>query len=219
MTAWIYAGAASLLVVVSGLVHGVWTDRWASSGDLVEAANHLPLIPMNVGEWEGKEIEARPGQRAPGVTGSLQRLYTNRRLGTSVVVALVNGRPGPVATHTPEACYGAGGYRVGKKKSVAMDFSGVPAQFWTSDAVREKVGEQEKIRIYWAWDAGAGWVASKDAREEFPRLRHPILHKLYVLRDLNQAGASTVGPEPCEEFLKAFLPAMQGTLFAPPSAS
>ena len=216
MTNWIYALVAGLAVVATGLVHGYWTDRWSSSADLNEAAARLATLPSTLGEWEGKDGEARPG---PGVTGSLQRTYTNRRLGTSVVIALVNGRPGPVATHTPEVCYGGTGYRVAAKTPVALDFASVPAQFWTSDAVRKKTTDEERIRLYWAWNAGDGWVASKDARQEFPRLRHAVLHKLYVLRDLNQAGAATNGPEPCEEFLKVFLPAMQAALFVPPTAS
>jgi hypothetical protein len=169
---------------------------------------------MQLGEWEGKEIELKPGQSGPGVTGCIQRTYTNRRLGVSIILALVNGRPGPVATHTPEVCYGAAGFLVGERKSVRLDTDGSSAQFWTSDAVRTKVTEETRLRLYWAWNGGQGWMASTDARTEFPRSRYPVLHKLYVLRDLAGADKQPVTKaEPCQAFLEALLPELDRTLF------
>jgi hypothetical protein len=126
----------------------------------------------------------------------------------------VNGRPGPVATHTPEVCYGASGYQVGARKPIRLDTQEVSAQFWTSDAIRTKVTEETRIRLYWAWNGGQGWVASADARNEFPRYRHPILHKLYIIRDLNDSTAALSGKEePCEAFLQALLPELEATLY------
>ena len=130
----------------------------------------------------------------------------------------MNGRPGPVATHTPEVCYGASGYLVGTKKAVPMDTKGAPGQFWTSVAVKTKVTDELRVRIYWAWNAGQGWVASADARQQFPRFRYPVLHKLYVVRDLSgvstaAGGKSTDRDEVCEAFLKAFLPELNHALF------
>ncbi|MFQ3594281.1 MAG: hypothetical protein SNJ82_13960 [Gemmataceae bacterium] len=146
------------------------------------------------------------------MTGSLQRTYTHRLTKATVVIALVNGRPGPVATHTPEACYGASGYLLGAKKAIEIaNASGTPAQFWTADATRTRTSEQTKIRLYWAWSVGQGWVASHEARREFPRFRHSILHKLYVIRDLNTLIPE--GMEPCEAFLHDFIPVMQEKLF------
>ncbi len=210
MMTWIYTGAASLLVVGLGLMHGAWTDRWSRSNDIAEAAARLPQLPLSFGDWEGKEMDAKSGTPIPGITGALHRTYTDRRRNLSVVVALVVGRPGPVATHTPEVCYGANGYLVGKKTSIRLD-SG--AQFWTSDAVKKRETDETRIRIYWAWNGGEGWHAANDARLEFPRWKHPVLHKLYVVRDMAQAGGDT-GPEPCEELLKALLPKMQKELFS-----
>jgi hypothetical protein len=211
MMAWVYSTLASSLILTAGLTHGLWTDRWSRSEDTAEAAQLLQELPLQVGEWEGQPIE-RTGSPAPGVTGSLQRTYTHRRTNQSVVIALVNGRPGPVATHTPEACYGASGYVLGGKKPIDIETNTAAAQFWTSDATRTRVSEQTKIRLYWAWSVGQGWVACHDARREFPRFRHSILHKLYVIRDLNTPTAP--GVEPCEQFLEAFIPVMQTKLFA-----
>src|SRR5262245_31709032 len=116
MKRWLYAVAASLALVAAGLVRGFWTDRWKEDGRLTDAASLLETVPMSFGDWQGKEIETKPGSAGPGVTGCVQRSYFNPRLGQTVIIALVNGRPGPVATHTPDACYGAAGYAVGTKR-------------------------------------------------------------------------------------------------------
>jgi hypothetical protein len=215
MVRWFSVSAAALALVAAGIVHGYWTDRWVASTDTSAAAALLDRIPLQVGEWDGEEIEVKPGQVGPGVTGCIQRRYKNARLGVTVVLALVNGRPGPVATHTPEACYGASGYLVGQREAVRLDTTDPAAQFWTADAVRTKVTEETRLRLYWAWHGGQGWVSSNDARTEFPRYRHPVLHKLYVLRELtgNEAGPRT-RDEPCESFLRALLPELDKALFS-----
>jgi Protein of unknown function (DUF3485) len=213
---YLFAAAASLALLGTGWVHGYWTDRWVTSVETTTAAERLPCIPMNLGDWEGREIETKPNQIGPGVAGCVQRSYFNRHRGVTVVLALVCGRPGPVATHTPEVCYGASGYLVGDKRLMSVEWQGPAANFWTSDAVRTKVTEETKVRLYWAWNGGQGWAASRDARLEFPRYRHPVLHKLYVIRDLAGSDTSTKD-EPCEAFLQVLLPALQQSLFAPGS--
>jgi hypothetical protein len=217
MTRWLLAGTASLALIAAGIVHGFWTDRWSPSVDTDEAAQRLANVPFVIGDWEGKEIE-NPSQPGPGVAGCLQRRYTNHRLGVTVVIALVNGRPGPVATHTPEVCYGASGFLVGKRSTVQvpLDKDGPSAQFWTSDAVRTKATEETKIRLFWAWNGGQGWVASKDARQQFPRFQHPVLHKLYVLRDISGTDMTRKTDnqtEPCQAFLEVLLPVLDRVLF------
>src|SRR4051794_17050331 len=109
MIRWLYTLTAAAALIGTGLVHGFWTNRWVEDTATVEAARRLRNVPMTFGEWEGATIEAEPG---PGIAGSIQRGYTNKRLGVTVTIALVNGQPGPVATHTPEVCYGASGYTV-----------------------------------------------------------------------------------------------------------
>src|SRR5262245_34976809 len=128
MTTWIYTVIASTMVIATGLMHGFWTDRWASSADTKHAAELLPSLPTEVGDWTWQDLE-NANHPNTGVAGSLQRKYTHRKTGVTVVIALVNGRPGPVGTHTPEACYVATGYALGEKKAVSMDFSDAPAQF------------------------------------------------------------------------------------------
>src|SRR5262249_3178889 len=132
MNRWIFAAFASAGLVGAGIVHGFWTDRWSASADVEQAAERLSAVPVRFGDWEGQDVEVKPGQVGAGVAGCLQRRFVNKVTGQSVVIALVNGRPGPVATHTPEVCYGASGYVVDEKQPVRMDRHDRAGEFWTS---------------------------------------------------------------------------------------
>lgn len=217
MLRWILASLAAVAVVATGWVHGNWTDRWATDEKVIEASKLLTQIPMQIGDWEGSEIDVKPGQAGPGVTGCIQRTYLNRRTGVSVVIALVNGRPGPVATHTPEVCYGASGYLVGQKQEAKLGEGENVPTFWTSDAIKSKVTEETRLRLFWAWNGGDTWVASPDARQQFSRGQYPVLHKLYVLRELG--GPEVMEPravgkdEPCKAFLDVLIPTLNEKLF------
>ncbi|MFO0930446.1 MAG: exosortase-associated EpsI family protein [Gemmataceae bacterium] len=214
MLRWLCSLTAACALLVTGIVHGYWSDRWSSDSQVDAAAALLTDIPQVIGDWEGEDMEVKPGQAGAGVAGCLQRTYRNRRLGTSVVVFLVNGRPGPVSIHTPEACYGASGFVVGKKDAVRLDKPEEAAKFWTSDAVRTQVAEVSRQRLYWAWNGGDGWKAAADARAEFPRGRCRVLHKLYVLRALTGSGPQQRDKdEPCVVFLNTLLPVLEQTLF------
>ena len=50
------------------------------------------------------------------------------------------------------------------------------------------------------------------AINSFPRFRHPVLHKLYVLRELANPNEPAEG-DVCAEFLQELLPALEQRLF------
>jgi hypothetical protein len=203
--------AASLALVACGLVHGFWTDRWQEAVEPSLAAQKLDHLPLQIGDWQGEEIEVGPGQVGKGVAGCIQRRYVHRFTGVTVVLAMVCGRPGPVSIHTPEACYDASGYTVGARRRAPVNGHEDSCDMWTADAVRSKQTEETRVRLYWGWSTGQGWSASEDPRLVFAR--SPVLHKLYVLRDL--ANASEAGrDEPCQAFLQALVPELQKALFA-----
>jgi hypothetical protein len=199
---------ATVLIVATGIVHGFWSDRWAPAVEPQQAADRMASVPMTIGEWDGKEPE-RPIESVPGVVGSLQRRYTNRVTGATVTIALVCGRAGPVSIHTPDSCYTASGYDFGKQSLFAVE-PGI--DFWTADAVRVKATEETRLRLFWAWNTGKGWSAPDDSRTAFARC--PVLHKLYVLRELNSLS-EPVKDDPALTFLRALLPELNARLFAP----
>jgi hypothetical protein len=216
MMNWIASSLAAIILIATSVVHGFWTDRWGNDVNLVKAAEQLQTLPMEIGEWKGETLESKSGP-APGVIGSIQRTYHNRRSGATVTIALVNGRPGPVATHTPEACYGASGYNVERKGKIEMQSEGITSHFWKANATRRRATDETHLRIVWGWHSARaedGWMASIDARSEFPRAKNALLNKLYVIREL-QPGESEANDkaDPCVAFLTDFLPVMQQQLF------
>ena len=199
---------ATSTMIASGVLHGYWTDRWQTPVEPAVAAALLEQVPTSFGDWEVQDLDVKPAAPDPALAGTLQRQYINRRTGQKIAVVLVCGRPGPVSIHTPEACYGASGYLVGgRTRSPAVGSTG---EFWTADAIRTTAHEETKVRIYWSWSAGKGWTPANDARVTFARA--PVLHKLYVVRDLNTLEENTTA-DPCLDFMQLLLPELDRVLF------
>ncbi len=211
MMRWFTALMASLALVACGLVHGFWTDRWVPPVETAQAAERLNAIPLEVGDWDGEVQEVKGGEAGEGVAGCIKRRYVHRKSGTAVSLFLVCGRSGPVSIHTPEACYGASGFLINTKDRFEADSGD---NLWKTDAVRTSATEETRLRLYWGWNGGSGWTASKDARVQF--VRYPVLYKLYVVRELDGLTDSNRN-EPCEDFLRVLLPALRATLFVPAS--
>lgn len=204
---------ACAAVILCGIVHGFWTDRWQEPVALGEAAGRLEQVPDEIGDWVAERIEVSAGD-TDVVKGCIQRRYKKRGTnGPWVNIALVCGKPGPVSIHTPAVCYAASGFDVGSPRLVkAPDGKG---EFWTADAVKKKVTEENRLRIYWAWSTGQGWTAPDDPRMQYTG-HCQVLHKLYVLRELGGTNDSTAD-DPCLEFMSVLLPAVDKALFQPGS--
>jgi hypothetical protein len=210
MMRWLFAVLASAGLIACGLVHGYWTDRWVPATAPQEAADRLESLPLEIGDWRGERIEVKPTQGGEGIAGCIQRRYVHRQSGVIMVLALVCGRPGPVSIHTPEVCYGASGYDVGPRSRYSCEPGDRPAAFWTADATRIKTTEETRLRLYWGWNSSQGWTATDEPRMEFARF--PVLHKLYVLRELSSKDEHPP-EEPCEAFLRVLLPVLDRSLF------
>jgi hypothetical protein len=209
MKRWFAALIGSIALIVCGIVHGYWTDRWTPPIETTQAAERLKSIPLELGEWEGEALEIKPGEAGKGVAGWIKRDYVHRKTGITMSLFLVCGRPGPVSIHTPDVCYGGSGFQV--NTSGRYEFDGGQS-LWKTDATRTNATEQTRLRLYWGWSDGSGWLAADDARRQFAR--RPVLHKLYVVRKLSGLSEAE-GTEPCEEFLNVLLPELRRTLFAP----
>jgi hypothetical protein len=208
MKRWIAALIGSTALIACGLVHGYWTDRWATPVETTQAAERLNDIPLEVGDWDGEALEVKPNEAGLGVAGCIKRRYVQRKTGAVVSLLIVCGRPGPVSIHTPEACYGARGYQVGVKDR----FEGEGGdRLWRTDALRHSATEETRLRIFWGWNDGTAWTAADEARVQFAR--RPVLHKLYVVRELSGLNESN-RDEPCAAFLTQLLPLLRKTLFA-----
>ena len=201
------------LVVAFGLAEGLWANRWRTSDAPQRAAERLAEVPLTVGDWQGeaRELDARQVAMAE-VSGHLWRRYVNRRTGAAVTVLLVCGPPGPVALHPPEICYAGAGYRLVAEKvrrAVPVEALPAPPEFWVARFQLDGAVPRP-LRIYWAWNGGGGWEASDNPRVAFARAG--ALYKLYVIRELSRPDEPPEA-DPAREFMKSFLPQLQGRLF------
>jgi hypothetical protein len=202
--------AAVAVVLISGLIHGICSGRWAASSELNELVARIGRTPATIGDWESRqqELDQRTMRRA-GIDGCLMRSYHNRRDGSLVSVLLVCGRPGPIAVHSPAVCYAGIGYDTGDRGSWFSPASGSPDRFWVADYRKIDSARPEQLRIFYAWSDGGPWKASGNARLDFAGA--PALCKLYVVRE-------TAGPtpqaasDPAAGFLRELLPELRKSL-------
>jgi hypothetical protein len=201
------------LLCLAAVVHGVWTGRWQNSRALEEAAARVPAVPLAFGDWEGKD---RPPDHeafaGAGAKTYWMRVYRDRRSGDEVTVLLMCGPAGRMAVHTPEICYGAAGYDA-SGDPVREDLG--PARFLTARFRKPGPAGDSALRIHWGWSADGSWQAPDSPRWTF--FGEPFLYKLYVVRD------ATATDEPADRgtsvrFLRALLPELRKTLFAPNGA-
>jgi hypothetical protein len=207
--------AAVVLIVGAGRLHGDWTNRWGSSKALVDLSARVESVPMVIGQWKGTDRELPAAERAiAGATACLARQYTNATRGVTVDVFLMAGLPGKIGVHTPQICYTGAGRKVSEATPYAYSYGSGrdqrTAEFLTATATREGT-DPSVLRIFWSWNPAKGWTAPAEARWAFAS--EPVLCKLYVVRETG-AKAEIPDRDPCNEFLKVFLPELDRVVFS-----
>lgn len=209
--------AGGTVLVVSGLVHGLWTDRWTVSPALQDSAAHLDTLPLKLGDWEGtpQELDARQLAVAEA-TGHVARRYVQRRTGAEVSVVILSGRPGPLSVHRPEVCYAGSGFvQMGsvEKWQAPKDSAARGTGYWSA-RFTQPGADPQPLRVVWAWSASGDWAAADNPRLAF--VREPVLYKLYVVRRMARAD-ETLDKDPTIDFLNALVPAFRRCLEGPPA--
>jgi Protein of unknown function (DUF3485) len=204
--------SAALLLVASGAVHGIWTERWTSDPeDLRIAAERLLEVPASLGKWDGKNVDM-PADPKSGLAGVVARRFVHRENGKVITVYLACGRPGPTCIHTPDACYQAAGYNEAespRRKSVPGDGK-TPSEFWSARYVRTQADGQANLRLFWSWHTAEGWKVADNPRIAFAG--ESVLHKLYVIREMANPN-DPAEAEVCAEFMRELLPVLEQKLF------
>lgn len=207
--------ALALLAIAIGLVHGLETDRWRTSSELQSALQRLEAVPMDIGDWKGRDVpyEKEDFARA-GIQGTIFREYHNPRTGTTVSVLLVCGRGGPISVHEPDVCYAGAGFRaVGAKerRKVEIQKGEEPLPAWALQFAKPDAVVPTRLEIYWGWFQNGKFEAPDQAR--FAYGRSPAVYKLYVVREF-AANFKAPPPKenPCEQFLRRALPEFQTAL-------
>jgi hypothetical protein len=199
--------AAFIVLLFSGLVHGVWTDRWSDGHDLDEAAAKLDELPLIVGDWRGQKIP-QPNRKSGGLAGSISCRYMHRQTGKEVTVFLGVGRPGPVSIHTPDVCYNALGFEMEPRQEFTVPAGSVASgsKFFTARGKKLKGADQTRMRIFWAWNTGSKWLIADNPRFAFANQR--ILYKVYFLREM-AAASEPLADDPCVQLMHQLLPVLQ----------
>lgn len=201
---------AVVLVVLCGAVHGYWTGRWAGDRS-AEVAGRFDQVALDLGDWQGRDLDT-PASLKAGMDGVLYRTYVQRTTGKAVTVYLVCGRPGPVAVHTPDACYAASGFEVTPLGRQALNgpSGATPARLEAVRVVKKRAAEQIRQHVFWSWNGTGAWQVPDNPRTTFYRCRR--LYKLYLIRDLSRPGEG-VDDDPCLDLMQHLRPELQRVLF------
>lgn len=207
-------GCAIGLLLSSGILHGLWTQRWYPSHELEAAVDRLDHIPLAVRDWEGVAVEPDPQALAQsGLAACKVSTYVQQGAGSPVTMFLMCGRAGPASVHTPEWCYGAAGYEMSAppvRYTVALEDGHPPAEFWTAQFVKTGPVPSVPLRIFWSWNATGTWMAPTHPRLSFGR--YPALYKLYFVHDV-QTLEDSLEQDPAVLFMRSFLPELRRVLF------
>jgi hypothetical protein len=211
---------AAVLLVATGLVHGLWSDRWQNSEALNAAVARVEQVSLVISDWKGQALgppDVDPEAFAQaGALSYWMRRYVNQRDRTEVTAILMCGRRNRMAVHTPDVCYRAAGYAMLDSPApfvLKRDSAGAaPAEFRTSMFTGSESGVGAvQLRVFWAWSADGEWQApAGDARWTFRGA--PFLYKLYVAHEV----AGPVPPlerDPGVIFLRQLVPELHRTLF------
>jgi hypothetical protein len=204
--------SVAVLMLTDGYLCGRWTGRWQESPELPEA-ERLKELPMTVGDWQAasQELDAKVVQRA-GFSGYVARNYKNQRTHAVVSFLLAWGRPGPLAVHTPEVCYGGQGYapsNVAERCKPYDEGGSTTGELWKSTFVSKNPAVPEPIRVIWSWNKKGVWQAP-----DYPRWTlagTPVLYKLYASQKYLPHEPATDAQD-VEDFLREMLPQVDRAL-------
>ena len=196
------------LTVVSGIVHGMLSNRWGAADQLVEAGNELELLKTEFGDWEmqAEEDVRQSVQAMLECTGYVNRTYINTKTSDVVRVSVIVGPHGPLSVHTPEICYTSREYRPhpqGDRQRIEVGPQNeAHHKFWALTLQSRRL-DGGLLRVCYAWSTGNTWEAPEDARFAYPF--EPVLYKVQLAYEL-PLGSHAVNNRLIYKFLQDFLP-------------
>jgi hypothetical protein len=206
--------AVLALLIASGVIQGVWTNRWHDSHDDRAVRMHrLDQLPMTIGDWDGQpgSMETVPSEQRDC---SLVRFYVNRLNASTVSIYLTYGATGPLCfNHTPMGCYPSNGYKLNgneSKFSLGEQDPLVRANFRVAKFSKTDSPVPQHVRAFWSWSGSGEWLAPESPRLAFAR--YSGLYKLYVTRDM-ASPEDPLETDPAIEFIRVLVPALDKALF------
>lgn len=181
---------ALIVLVAGGVVHGMWTHRWAEKDPSEGGVDLLAKLDDSVGEWRPGAFFDIDAKNIPEKTKFVSRSFAHERSNRTSVVSVCSGVPGIVAAHTPDVCYLGSGYKL--KSAVTKETVNVPgggtASFYVADFQKTTATASDIVRVRWAWSADGKWEAPDYPRLYYARrqLQLPVLYKLYIVNVVDE---------------------------------
>jgi hypothetical protein len=218
MARYLIVTIAAAVILGDGFLSGWFGGRWQDNNAPAVAAEKIQLIPLTIhsrsGDWEGQSqsIDEAIVKRAE-FAGYLARTYTRttEKGPVTVNVLLACGRPGPLAVHTPEVCYGGAGFGLSGEPvhcSPEVLEKAPAADFWKATFVQRSAGDSRKLRVLWSWNKDGKWGAAANPRWTFAGA--PVLYKLYVTQQFDPKDEASA--DAAVDFLRDFLPVFDKTV-------
>lgn len=248
-----------ILVLTSGILHGLHTHRWVPPPPLDQYVDRLAKIPDAFGDWKaetgtsdstpaGMYLHTDPATgkssyrfqddlRMHGIQEYVYYIFKHRKTTETYQVLVVLGRPGPIASHTPDVCYRGSGFTpIGEQKRADEtitegEFKGkvIPLNYMKFRPPITRPDATE-LEIRWAWmTPSKGLETPASPRIEYATA--PALYKVYIIHNrpsvmtAEQAPtittssplpqASTTAVHDAGRFLKEFLPRLEAALKDP----
>jgi len=202
----IILAACLALTVLSGIVRGRLDQRWGISPEMSEAAERVHSIPSQLGEWTARELTGLSDETVNMLRcdGNVVGQYVHRTNGGHASMVFMTGPAGPLAQHTPEACYGSNNFSIHEKTKqiVVEDLAGQKHDFSVVTFKENNAGDR-LLRVYFAWNRDGEWVAPASPRTSFAGVRH--LYKIQVAT--NDISDNEI--DAAQKFLRENLPMLK----------
>ncbi len=214
MTLYVAVGAAVVLMLGSGYVQGLWSERWGTFPELAIFSEQLAAVPKEIGEWKGTDAEATDEKilKIAGATGELVRTYTNGN-GDQVLISIICGRLRDITYHTPDRCYPAAGFDMQNEpmREVVTLPDGSEAVFFAANFTKSEPTGTHTERGFWSWTGDGQWTAPDNTKFAFASQQR-ALYKLYVFAVLPREEKPAGAREYYKDFMQVFLPALNNAL-------
>jgi len=170
---------ALILLAAGAVVHGATTRRWAAVTPDAGRFEGLHRHAVELGDFQSTQVPDDMPLKEKSV--ATNRRYFSPQRNCSVVVSVITGAPGSVATHTPDVCYPGSGYKVVKSPArETLDVLGLGAvSYYVAEFEKKTATTTDRQRVRWAWANGGKWEAPDAPR--FAYLRVADLAKVYIV--------------------------------------
>ena len=213
---WLLIGVGILLILVTAIVQGFWSDRWTDdAADSLHLKQRIDNLPMQLGDWEGQNLEADPREiRASGAVGHLSRSYRNRVTGEQVSLFLICGHMRHVSVHTPDRCYPAAGFdQLSPAERFTIETSAGPLETFTTTFRQEAAEGILTQRVFWTWGLDKQWEAPENPRVRYGGVR--ALYKMYLISSVPPGVEQEAAESPCLNFAQDTMALIDAQLFQP----